>query len=371
LYEEVFYNSQELLKVLIKADKITREKHGNYVTLERALFLSWWCDKADCKFCYMSTQRPKIQDPMKARRKPWSILAEAELCTRIGCRIEFLSGGYGSYSAREIKEIAEMVAYVTETPQWLNVGTLKKGELEIFGDEICGVVGSIETINQELHRQVCPSKPIRPIIDMLEEAKDIGLKTGVTIILGLGETPRDIPMLLDFIRDLNLDRVTYYSLNPHKGTELENLPSPASLYQAGVIGITRLEFPHIEIIGGTWVNQLANIGPLLLAGANGITKYPLFNMFGNRLGKKVEEEIIYANRRMLGTFSDLEILKGNKSLDSASDPRTLLPTKKPKVSIEAMRKVEKFRERIEEMKESYIRSVLRKLGNNLNSKASL
>ena len=43
---------------LIKdANDITLKKHGNLITLERAVFLSWWCDKGDCAFCYMSTER--------------------------------------------------------------------------------------------------------------------------------------------------------------------------------------------------------------------------------------------------------------------------------------------------------------------------
>ena len=43
---------------------------------------------------------------------------------------------------------------------------------------------------------------------------------------------------------------------------------------------TRIKFPQLEIITGTWIDNLANIGPLILAGANGITKFPLFKMFG-------------------------------------------------------------------------------------------
>jgi|GEM_PF-129959 biotin synthase-like enzyme len=358
--EDIFYDSQLLLKAIERADRIHREVHGDYVTLERALFLSWWCDIGDCRFCYMSTQKPRLKDPIKARRKPWSILAEAELCSRIGWRIEFLSSGYGSYDAPEIKEIAEMVAFVTRRPVWLNIGALKKEELEVFGEEICGVIGSIETINEEIRSRVCPSKPIPRIIEMLDEAKDKGLKTGITIILGLGETIEDIPRLMDFISDFKLDRVTYYSLNPHTGTIFENSPSPASLYQAGVIALTRINFPKIEIIGGTWVDQLPNIGPMLLAGVNGLTKYPLFNIFGNKYGKKVEEEIKFANRKIIGTFSDIEVLMGNKKLNESSDLYRMLPVKAPKVSKSAVDKVNYFRERIEDMKENYIKGVLGK-----------
>ena len=69
---------------------------------ERAIFLSWYCAKGDCKFCYMSTQKKLIKDPKKARRSFESILAEVFLCKKLGWKIEFLSGGYESFSRQEL-----------------------------------------------------------------------------------------------------------------------------------------------------------------------------------------------------------------------------------------------------------------------------
>ena len=93
------------LDLLRKSNEITLSEHGNTITLERAIFLSWWCDKGDCAFCYMSSQKPRISEPEKARRNINSILAEAELIRRMGWNVEFLSGGYGSFSTDEIKNI--------------------------------------------------------------------------------------------------------------------------------------------------------------------------------------------------------------------------------------------------------------------------
>ena len=57
-----------IFDLIKKANDITLKNHGDLITLERAVFLSWWCDKGDCAFCYMSTQKNKIKDPKKARR---------------------------------------------------------------------------------------------------------------------------------------------------------------------------------------------------------------------------------------------------------------------------------------------------------------
>lgn len=348
----MFDDSSTFLDVLKKADRLTRKNH-DFVTLERAILLSWWCDIRDCKFCHMSMQN--VTDPKKARRKPWSILAEAELIDRLGWDVEFLSSGYGAYGFDELKELVQMVAHVTKRPQWLNVGVLKGEELR-FGDEVKGIVGSVETVGAN-RKQMCPSKPLEPIKKMLKGAKEAGLKTGITIILGLGEGVEDIPALMELIGELEIDRITLYSLNPHDGTALADSPPPASIYQAGVIALTRLEFPKIQIIGGTWIDQLPNIGLMLLAGANGITKYPLFTMFGNRHGKKVEEEVKFANRRLLGTFTDMDVLIGERELEKERDPKFVFEYEGPEISEGAKETLARFEDRKNEMVESYIKEV--------------
>jgi len=300
--------NKQILDLLQEANQITLAEHGKQITLERAIFLSWWCDKGDCSFCYMSSQKPLIQDPQKARRRVEGILAEAEMVRRMGWNIEFLSGGYGAFTTSEIKKIAQDIFQITENPVWLNIGITS--ELDAYGEEVTGVTGAVEVANPELHQKICPSKPLKDITHMIKEAGDLGFKKAITIILGLGETPEDLQYLFQLIEELEIDRIIFYSLNPHPDTPYANTPQPASLYYAATVAATRIRFPDLEIITGTWVDNLANIGPLLLAGANGITKFPLFKMFGTRHGRRVEEEVQWAGRELLGTFTDLDCLEG-------------------------------------------------------------
>ena len=308
----------ETLDLMQEANKITLAEHGNKVTLERAIFLSWWCDKGDCLFCYMSSQKSKIKEPQKARRNVNSILAEAELCRRTGMKIEFLSGGYGSYSTEEIRNISREIYGITGEPVWLNIGITK--DLEEYGEEIAGVTGAVEVANPELHNKICPSKSLEDITEMLEVAGDLGFQKAITVILGLGETPDDLKYLFDMIGEVGIDRVTFYSLNPHKETIYENEPQPASLYYAGVVAATRIKFPKLKIITGTWIDNLANMGPLLLSGANGLTKFPLFKMYGTRYGKRVEEEVYWAGRELVGTFTDVDALTRSKAKNQELEP---------------------------------------------------
>ncbi|MBQ2653238.1 MAG: radical SAM protein [Methanobrevibacter sp.] len=296
-------NMFELIK---KANDLTLKNHDNLITLERAVFLSWWCDKGDCAFCYMSTQKDKIKDPKKARRNISNIYAEAEMCKRLDWNIEFLSGGYESFSTQEIKEIATTIKNITGDGVWLNTGITD--ELNEYGPEIKGITGAVEVANPRIHQKVCPSKKLDDISNMLDVAGDLGFKKAITIILGLGETMDDVNYVIDYIRDHKIDRVIFYSLNPHKETVYANSSQPASLYYAQVVAQVRLAFPNIEIICGTWIDNLANIGILILSGANGITKFPLFKMFGTKYGKRVEEEVKWAGRDLKGTFTDKEML---------------------------------------------------------------
>ena len=300
-----------IFDLIKKANDITLKNHGNLITLERAVFLSWWCDKGDCAFCYMSTQKNKIKDPKKARRNIYNIYAEAEMCSRLDWNIEFLSGGYESFTTQEIKEIATTIKEITGDGVWLNTGITD--ELEEFGSEIKGITGAVEVANPDIHKRVCPSKKLEDISNMMDVAGDLGFKKAITIILGLGETLEDVNYLIDYIKEHKIDRVIFYSLNPHKETIYANSSQPASLYYAQVVSQVRLAFPEIEIICGTWIDNLANIGILILSGANGITKFPLFKMFGTKYGKRVEEEVKWAGRELKGTFTDKSQLGPEKS----------------------------------------------------------
>ena len=82
----------------------------------------------------MSTQKNKIKDPTKAKRRVNNILAEAEICSRLGWNIEFLSGGYKSFTTAEIKSIAENIHSITGDGVWLNTGITS--ELDEYGSEM-------------------------------------------------------------------------------------------------------------------------------------------------------------------------------------------------------------------------------------------
>lgn len=311
-HEEVI---EERIEKIKKADKITR-RNFNEVTLERAIFLSWYCSYGDCKFCFMSTQKDSISDPKRGRRTYSSIFAEAILLKKLDWNLEFLSSGRDAFETEELVKISKGMEEIFNEKIWLNVGLLSKEELETF-DSIKGVVGAIETVNPELRKKVCPSKAHENIEGMLNDALDIGLKTGVTIILGIGEKRSDTELLLDFIEEYDISRVVLYPLNPQEKTVFEDYPGPPTFYLCDTISTLRITYPDLEIIAGTWIENISSICLLLLSGANGLTKFPFLKMFGTRYGKRLEKEVSSVNRKLKGSFTDLERIK-NLSYDLES-----------------------------------------------------
>ncbi|MBA2852054.1 biotin synthase-like enzyme [Methanococcus maripaludis] len=346
-------NSAEILENSIKAFKLTEKHHGNITTLERALFLGWYCNLDDpCKFCFMSTQKEKIKDPLKARRKPESILAESILMKRIGWKLEFISGGYG-YKTEELNDTIEMVSYIQQAKQYLNVGIIDFENLNL--NNIEGVVGAVETVNPKLHEELCPGKPLSNTKEMLMKAKDMGLKTGITIILGMGETEKDIDLLLNLIEELNLDRITFYSLNPQDETVFQGKTSVTTLEYMNWVSTVRLNFPKMKIITGTWVDKLTNIGPLVMAGSNVITKFPLFSIYGKKEGKTVENEIASTGRELYSTFSDLDVLTGEKTLKN-----TKYVPEKIDISEKNLELINSLSKQLDKKIESYVKTTIRK-----------
>ena len=276
------------------------------IYFERALFFSWYCSLGDCKFCYMSINKKNKEiekDPKKARRSFASIIAEALICKELGWKIEFLSGGYESFSKTELLFLIKAIYSIMKEKLWLNIGTLKKDELKEFLPCIKGYAGTIETVNWKLRKDLCPSKKLEPILKTFSYCDELKLKKAMTIIIGLGETIKDFSNLKRFIKKENISRITFYALNPHPGTPFKT--SPKKSYYCKWIENTRKAFPKIEIIAGAWTDKPTYYSAVLKAGADSITKLPVIRKFGSKELILIEKEIEKAGRNLNGSLSKI------------------------------------------------------------------
>lgn len=282
----------------------------------RCIFLSWYCEKGSCKFCFRSTIKNKIKDAKNAKRSLASILTDAIIGKNLGWSIEFLTGGYGIFPFDEILNIAKHVSEIYQQKIWVNLGALKKEELEKLKPYVEGICASIETINPELHDNICPEKAIEPYSEMLELAKKLGFKTSITIVIGLGETKEDFSLLKEYIKKHDLDRITFYALKPVKGTHYTKSPDPE--YYAWWIKQVRDNFPGIKIMAGLTPKRVDYVKNILEAGADAITKFPAVKQFNSEKAKLIEKLVKDSGRDFTGSLTKLPDIDWNKEVDKLS-----------------------------------------------------
>ena len=305
------FSREELQPLLKKASALYHKHFPSTTCFERAVFFSWGCTIGDCTFCYMSTQ-PKGKPPKETKRSIESILAEFILAKKLGWDIGFFTGGIGVFTPAEIEFLLKSITKITQEKIWLSVGPLTKPLLQKYLPYIKGIVGSTETINPELHRVVCPSKPLEPYQRMFEAASELQLQKAMTFIVGMGETKQDLELLKRFIAKYAIDKIHIYGLIPTKGTMFEHTAPPTATQQAWWIAQLRIAFPTLDIQAGIWEDRTDRISILLEAGTNSLSKYQAIKYFGTKSAQSIEEESIRAGRIFQGTLTAMPDINLNE-----------------------------------------------------------
>lgn len=286
----------------------------------------------------MSTQKGKIKHPSKAKRSLSSVLAEVLICKKMGWEIEFISVGYGSFDFSELLRYLQAIRKLWGKKLWLNIGYLNEEQIKKLKPLVKGVSVSIETVNWKIRKELCPSKPMGPMIETLRLCDQYGLKKSMTLILGLGEKRTDFQELKRFIAEYGLDQITFYRLKAQKGTIFEGkeeLKTEDYLYW---IKKTREEFSKIKIVVGSWLGHFSEIHLLLEAGADTVTKFPSIRMFGTKYAQQIEEECSKAGRKFQGSLTKLPQADWKKEIEKAG------------LTEKAMRKVLQYEKKMERAK---------------------
>lgn len=262
----------------------------------------------------MSTQKDKIDSPQQAKRSFSSVLAEVLLCKKLGWDLEFISAGYGALEFEELLTCLKAIKKIWGKKIWLNIGYLTEEQIKKLKLLTEGVSLSIETVNWELRKKLCPSKHLEPMIKTLGLCDKYKLKKSITLVLGLGETILDFEELKNFIQEYKLDRITFYRLKPHKGTIFEKKEPLKTEDYLEWIKKTKKAFPKIKIIVGSWLTHLDELHLLLQEGAEEFTKFPIINIFATKHAKKIEEECRKANRKLLSRLTVLPKINWEKEI---------------------------------------------------------
>lgn len=331
---------EEITLLIEKAEQIFRSNFPPESCFERAVFFSWGCSIGDCTFCYMSTQ-PDAKSPTETKRSMESIFAEFILAKNLGWDIGFFTGGIGVFSPAEQEVLLQGAVEITGEKIWLSVGPLSRTLLERYKPYIKGIVGSTETINSELHKIVCPSKPLAPYEKMFVEAKALDIQRAMTFIVGMGEKKEDLTLLKAFIEKYDINKIHIYGLIPQKGTMFEHTAIPSAEEQAWWIAQLRIAFPKLDIQCGIWEDRVERVSLLLKAGANSISKFKATKLFGTKTAKAIEAEVAKAGRTFRGTLTKIPNMDWDAEVDRLSFSSELKEKIKEKLHKEYLKKMKK------------------------------
>jgi biotin synthase-like enzyme len=301
------------MDIIEKANNVYRENFEDSTFFGRCIFLSWYCDLGTCKFCFRSTIKHKIAHSRNAKRSMASILTDAVIGKNLGWPIEFVTGGYRIFPFDEIVEIVKHVSKIYGEKIWVNLGAMTEEELLKLKPHVEGVCASIETIEPQLHKQVCPDKPVEPYSEMMETAGKLGFKKAITIVIGLGEKKEDFEILKEYIEKNKLDRITFYALKPVQGTEFTK--SPEAEYYAWWIAKTRTAFPKLKIMAGLTPRKVDYVSLILKAGANGITKFPALKQFNSEKAQLVENLAKKERKKFFGSLTKMPNIDWDEEVD--------------------------------------------------------
>jgi biotin synthase-like enzyme len=294
----------ELSTLKNKANQIYLDNFPNETRFERSVFFSWGCTINDCGFCYMSAQ-PKDKEIKETKRSLGSVFAEVILVKHLRWDLGFFTGGIGVYSPNEMELLLKKMYEILGQKVWLNIGALPRSSLQKFKPYLKGIVGSTETIEPELHKKICPSKPLDIYEKMFSAAKELDIPRAMTFIVGMGEDETHLKYVIDFIKKYEISKIHLFSLTPHPGTMLSDMPIPSKEYHAWWISQLRIAFPKLDIQCGIWVDRVDRISFLLNAGANSFAKFKGLELFGTPLAHEMEDQVSETGREFKSNLTKI------------------------------------------------------------------
>ena len=286
--------------LLEQATTVYNAHFDGTVRFERSIFTNWTCAIADCRYCYLST-KPKHRPGTEttALRTKESIWAEALLCKKMGWHVSYITGGLRVERIEQLIPILEGLEKVLGYKVMMNYGPFAKSEVQKLAPYVTGMGSAIESFDETLHNEICPSKPLHTLTRYLEVVHSEGLKTLITIILGLGETKDDLDMICENIEKYNIDIVQLCFLKPQEGTPYADVPSPDTEYMAWWAAQLRIKFPTLYIKVALVPECVDDFHLLLDAGVNAFSRFMIYKHFGTDLAQTLVSE---CSGRLQGEF---------------------------------------------------------------------
>lgn len=324
----------ELRALIDRAELVHRAHHPTTVHFERSIFINWTCAIADCKYCFLST-KPKLK--ADALRSPNSILAEIIICQAMGWKIGYITGGLRVEPKDHLIELMRKINIVLSSTNpgekiAMNFGPYPPAMIKEFKPYISGMGAAIESFDSELHNFICPSKPLKTLLDTLQTLKEENIPSFITIILGMGEKKDDVFMVIEKIKEYNIQKLQLCFLKPQENTIFSTTPPPNPKYMAWWVSNVRVACPTIDIKVALVSECMDSLHLFLRAGANSFSRFMVFDKLCSDEARTLVDECIAANRKLQGHFMDIPEIDINSLVEKLpfDDERKKIITEKAK-----------------------------------------
>ncbi len=263
----------DLLLLLQAASEPRRRYFGRKVMVHILNNVQSGLCPEDCGYCSQSRDSTaEIRKyPLKSDE---DILAEAERAAHSGasryCMV--LSGrGPSLERTRRLADIVRRIKHQTPIEVCLSVGLLEEEHARILAEAGLDRLNHNLNTSEDHYREICSTHTYSDRIRTLAAAKKCGIEPCSGVIVGMGESSRDLVAVAFQLRELEVPSIPVNFLIPIEGNPVidDGTLTPERCLRA--LALMRLINPRAEIrIAGGREGHLRAMGPLALWPANSL-----------------------------------------------------------------------------------------------------
>jgi biotin synthase len=212
--------------------------------------------------------RDELQKDYRKRMSVDDVVQRAKQAKDDGLdKIYIVTGFLGENPPDFVYEYVEAVKKESNIETYCMLGTVNRSSLQHLKEAgLDGYYCGLESPNPAVYSRVRPGDSLKKRINVLQNAKEIGLKTWSGFILGLGENQDDIAQGIDILKSLETDVVSYGQFHPAAFTEMEDGVVPQPFGVAKALAATRICMEGVDLFTGYNFIEWG-----FLAGCNGVT----------------------------------------------------------------------------------------------------
>jgi biotin synthase len=259
---------------LLHAARVPRERHFGRKVMVHVLnnVQNGLCPE-DCGYCSQSRDSKSAirRYPMKSEEE---ILAEAEAAALAGAtRYCMVMSGRGPTTAlaRRLGEIVRRVKERYPIEVCLSVGILGEEQARILADAGLDRLNHNLNTSESHYGEICSTHDYADRVNTLVAAKKCGIEPCSGLILGMGESSRDVVEVAFALRQLEVPSIPVNFLIPIEGNPVRSDGSLSPERCLRALCLMRLVNPRAEIrVAGGREGHLRSLEPLCLWPANSL-----------------------------------------------------------------------------------------------------